>query len=71
MVYTKISVNSDDEARSFSFSFFNVYSFLRDRVKAEGGRERDTHTEFKEGSRVSALSTEPDMGLELMNCEMT
>ena len=37
----------------------------------EGGAERQGDTESEVGSRLQALSTEPDMGLELMNCEMT
>ena len=31
----------------------------------EGQRERDTHTESEAGSRLSAVSTEPNAGLEL------
>ena len=34
------------------------------------GRERHTHTESKAGSRLSDVSTEPDAGLELINCEI-
>ena len=35
--------------------------------KQQRGRER--HTESEVGSRVQADSTEPDVGLELTNCE--
>ena len=34
----------------------------------EGQREGDTESE--PGSRLWAVSTEPDAGLELMNCEI-
>ena len=34
------------------------------------GAEREGDTESKEGSRLSAFSTEPDAGLELINCEI-
>ena len=61
--------------------FFNVYLFLRDRVRErekEGERqpvsgvraEREGDTECKAGSRLHAVSTEPDVGLELMICEI-
>ena len=35
-----------------------------------GGAERDGDTESKAGSRLPAVSTEPDAGLELMNPEI-
>ena len=42
----------------------------RDRVQAgEGQRERETQ-ESEAGSRLRAVSTEPDVGLELMNHEI-
>ena len=49
---------------------FNVYLFLRQRDRAWMGAERETHTEFKAGSRLRAVSTEPDMGLKLTDCEI-
>ena len=33
-------------------------------------REREGDTESEVGSRLQAVSTEPDVGLELMNCEI-
>ena len=33
-------------------------------------RERERETESKAGSRLQAVSAEPDTGLELMNCDM-
>ena len=49
------------------FLFFNVYSHLRDSVRAwEGQREGDTVI----GSRLRAVSTEPDSRLELTNREI-
>ena len=35
-----------------------------------GGAEREGDTESETGSRLWAVSTEPDVGLELMNCEI-
>ena len=35
-----------------------------------GGAEREGDTESKAGSRLRAVSTEPDAGLELPNCEI-
>ena len=52
--------------------FFNVYLFLRQRVRQSvkgGGPEREGDTESEAGSRLRAVSTEPDAGLELLNRE--
>ena len=35
------------------------------------GREREGDTEFEAGSRLLAVSTEPDVGLELTDREIT
>ena len=35
------------------------------------GREREKDTESEAGSRLTAVSTEPDMGLKPTNCEIT
>ena len=35
-----------------------------------GGAEREGDTESEAGSRLSAVSTEPDVGLELMDREI-
>ena len=37
----------------------------------EGGAEREGDTESKAGSKFWAVSTEPDAGLELTDCEIT
>ena len=59
---------------SFFFFFFNVYLFLRDREReskqGRGGEEREGDTESEACSRLQAVSTEPDTGLELPNCEV-
>ena len=34
------------------------------------GAEREGDTESEAGSGLSAVSTEPDMGLELLNCKI-
>ena len=51
---------------------FYVYSFLRDRERQEHerGRGREGDTESKAGSRLRAISTEPDAGLELTDREI-
>ena len=36
----------------------------------EGGRERGDVTDSEVGSRLQAVSTEPDAGLEHSNCEI-
>ena len=53
--------------------FFNVYLFLREgktECKLGRGREREGNTESEAGSRLQAVCTEPDAGLELTNCEI-
>ena len=56
--------------------FFNVYSFLRQRERERererehahtsgGAAAREGDTESETGSRLRAVSTEPDAGLEL------
>ena len=37
---------------------------------SRGGAEREGDTEPEAGSRLQAVSTEPDAGLELTDCEM-
>ena len=37
---------------------------------SRGGAEREGDTESEAGSRLRAISTEPDAGLELMNGEI-
>ena len=61
----------------FIFFFFNIYSFFRDRDRARTGegqrereREREGDTESKVGSRLWAVSTEPNTGLKLTNHEI-
>ena len=38
---------------------------------SEGGAEREGDAESEAGFRLRAVSTEPDAGLELVNCEIT
>ena len=38
---------------------------------SRGGAEREEDTEHKAGSRLRAVGTEPDAGLEPMNWEIT
>ena len=58
---------------SVSKNFFNDYLFLRNRERQSvsgGGAEREGDTESEAGSRLPAVSTEPNEGLKLMNCEI-
>ena len=53
--------------------FFNVYLLLRDRETqsvSRGGVERGGDIESEVGSRLWAVSTEPDAALKLTNCEI-
>ena len=55
------------------FKFFNVYLFLRETEREResrrgAGREEDAESEA--GSRLGTDSTEPNMGLELMDHEI-
>ena len=53
------------------FLFFTVYLFLRQSQSTSRGRaEREGDTELEADSRVWAVSTEPDVGLELAECEI-
>ena len=48
-----------------------IYFWQKDRVSMSGGgAEREGDTESKAGSRLWAVSTEPDTGLELTSCEI-
>ena len=50
-------------------TFFHVYLFSRQSVNG-GGAEREGDTEWEAGSRLQAVSTEPDVGLELTDGEI-
>ena len=53
--------------------FKNIYLPLRDReeeCEKGRGREREGDTESEAGSRLRAVSTEPDAELELTNCKI-
>ena len=51
--------------------FFNVYLFLRERERErQRERERERETESEAGSRLQAVSTEPDAGLKSTNHEI-
>ena len=50
-----------------------MYSFLKDREKqstGRGGAEREGDTESEAGSRLRAVGTEPDAGLEPTDCKI-
>ena len=52
----------------FFLIFVNVHSFFERQNTGRGGAEREGDTEA--GSRLQAVSTEPDAGLEPMNHEI-
>ena len=56
----------------FFFKFFNVYLFLRQRETEheQGEGQKEGHTESETGSRLWAVSTEPNAGLELTDREI-
>ena len=48
-----------------------IYFWERQRQDVSGlGAEREGDTESEAGSRLQAVSTEPDAGLELTSCEV-
>ena len=50
-----------------------MFAYFWDRERQsmnEGGSEREGDTESEAGSRLWAVSTEPDTGLELTECEI-
>ena len=57
---------------SFLFYFFKcLFSFEGETEHEQGrGRETEGDTESKAGSRLGAVSIEPDVGLEPLNCEI-
>ena len=74
-----VPVAGTKSTRSMSPSPPNIYVFLRDRgtehewgrgAEREGGREGEGNTESKAGSRLQAVSTEPDARPEPMNREI-
>ena len=57
----------------FFLIFKNIYLLLKDRERqsmGRGGAERGGGAGSEAGSLLRAVSTEPDMGLELTNCEI-
>ena len=61
----------DYKAYPEHFFFFLIYLFLRGRDSvSRGGAEREGDTESEAGSRLQAVSTEPDVGLQPTNCDI-
>ena len=55
----------------FCFFVFCLFIFERDiQSMSRGGTEREGDTESKVGSRLRAVGTEPDAGLEPLECEI-
>ena len=75
--YSNVCVVSNHEKHGMHFFFhlfffFTIYLFLdRERQSmSRGGAEREGDTESKADSRLRAVSTESDSGLELTNRKM-
>ena len=52
-------------------AFFCILMFIFERKSvSEEGAERGGDTESEADSKLRAVSTEPTVGLELMNCEI-
>ena len=54
----------------FNFFFYIYLLFLRDGESTSGEGQREKETESEAGSRLRAVSTEPDVGLELTRCDV-
>ena len=55
----------------FIFNLFLMFILERERQSVKGrDTEREGDTESEAGSRLQAVSTEPDAGLEPKNCEI-
>ena len=80
---TKVITTYLSHEEKYLTHFFNVYLFLRERERerkrerererqnvSRGRAEREGATEFKAGSRLWVVSTEPDVGLKLTNCDI-
>ena len=57
------------ELSIFKFLKMFIYFWERDSMSGEGA-EREGDTESETGSRIWAVNTEPDSGLELMSHEI-
>ena len=71
--YLFFSYSSSFPSLVFLETFFNVYLFLKEKERQStsgGGAESEGDTESEENSRLQAVSTEPNVGLELMNHEI-
>ena len=69
--YMKLQLSSKSCPFCLIFFYFNVYLFLKERDRARVDEEqREGDRESEAGSRLWAVSTEPDAGLELMNHEI-
>ena len=55
--------------KSFHDGFFKVYLFWEREKESRGGPEREGDKESEAGSRLWAVSTEPNLGLQLTNRE--
>ena len=51
------------------FNYFLMFIFKRDSAN-RGGTERERDRESEAGSRLQAVSTEPNAGLKLTYCEI-
>ena len=62
-------VTKSNSLKKICFTFILYFFFLRDRG-SWGGAEREGDTESEAGSRLRAVSPEPDVGFELTDHEI-
>ena len=66
-----LDFNHCSKGAGLCFVCFNVLMSIFERARENrGGAEREGDTESQAGSRLCTLSTEPDAGLELVNCKI-
>ena len=70
MTLTEILVLAYKVFYSFILTFIHLFLRAREHT-SKGGAEREGDTESEAGSKLRAVSSEPDVGLKPMNREIT
>ena len=71
MVNTLNNIVKDISNLKFFLMFLFIFEGERERQSMNGGgAEREGDTESKAGSRLWAVSTEPNMGFKLTECDI-
>ena len=69
-VFLQILFNLLRQKQTQASQDLNIREALRKEERERGRAEREGDTESEAGSRLRVASTEPDVGLELTNCEI-